>query len=265
MNEIEIMLIVALIQYLVGFGIFAVLYFAARFFLNKAETKSYFKSKLFSLEEYFPEEEISELKQIFYLFMIVIFVLNMLYLLVYWKGDAHTFLLLDIFVSLYLAVTLELNSSKDWFKMFLLIPFTSIIILTFGHIDISLDFLHVLIFFYYIKVYYNKFMEYTTTNSLGITIVLLFFIVFISFLFTIFVENVTPIDSLVMVSNAFTSNGYAILGTSNIGKINEIFLVWSGFILSGVGTATLTLAIVRKHIYKEFDRLEEKIKKNKKN
>ena len=114
-------------------------------------------------------------------------------------------------------------------------------------------------------VYYNKFSEYTQTNSLGITIMLLFLIVFISFLFTIVVEDVSPLDSIAMVSNAFTSNGYAVLGSSGIGKVNALVLVWSGFLLSGVGTATLTVAIVMRHVNEKFDRLERLAKKNKKN
>ena len=71
-----------------------------------------------------------------------------------------------------------------------------------------------------------------------------------------------------MVSNAFTSNGYAILGSSIIGKINEIFLVWSGYLLSGVGTATLTAAILKRHfdikdkeLNDKIDKLDNKIEK----
>ena len=68
-----------------------------------------------------------------------------------------------------------------------------------------------------------------------------------------------------MTSNAFTSNGYAVLGNSSVGKLNSLILVWSGFILSGVATATLTVAIVMKRVNNDFDRLEELVKKNKKN
>ena len=93
---------------------------------------------------------------------------------------------------------------------------------------------------------------------------LLFLIVFVSFFITIVVEGVSPIDSIAMVSNAFTSNGYAILGSTGFGKLNAIFLVWSGFILSGVGTATLTVAIVMSHVNDKFDHLEDLVKKNKK-
>jgi len=62
-----------------------------------------------------------------------------------------------------------------------------------------------------------------------------------------------------MVSNAFTSNGYAILGTTIAGKINGLFLVWAGYVLSGVGTATLTLALITRYYNKKFDELKEMI------
>ena len=65
-----------------------------------------------------------------------------------------------------------------------------------------------------------------------------------------------------MVSNAFTSNGYAVLGDSPIGKLNSLFLVWGGYILSGVGTATLATALVSRHFNKKFKELEELIKSN---
>ena len=125
-----------------------------------------------------------------------------------------------------------------------------------------LDFIHLPVFAYFIKVYYDKFREYTSANGLGIAILLLFVIIFFSFLFTQFTESVNPLDSLVMVSNAFTSNGYAVLGHSIPGKINSVVLVWSGYILSGVGTATLTAGILIRHFNSRFEELEELIKKN---
>ena len=127
-----------------------------------------------------------------------------------------------------------------------------------------LDLIHLPVFIYFIKLYYDKFREYTNSNSLGITIILLFTIVFISFFITQFTEGVTPLDSLVMVSNAFTSNGYAILGSSTVGKINAVFLVWGGYILSGVGTATLASAILIRYFNSRFEKLEKMIEENNK-
>ena len=57
-----------------------------------------------------------------------------------------------------------------------------------------------------------------------------------------------------MVSNAFTSNGYAVLGKTPGGILTSIFLVWSGYILSGVGTATLAGAIVHRNSKKKFEK-----------
>ena len=99
-------------------------------------------------------------------------------------------------------------------------------------------------------------------NGLGFSILLLFLIISVSFIFTMIFEGVDPIDSLDMVSNAFTSNGYTILGKSTVGKLNDIFLVWSGYVLSGVGTATLTAAILTRHFNRKFDELKELIEKN---
>ena len=122
-----------------------------------------------------------------------------------------------------------------------------------------LDLIHIPALVYLIKLAYDKFIEYTRSNSLGITILLLFSIIFISFLVTQVVENKNPLDSLVMVSNAFTSNGYAVLGSSIPGKINSIFLVWGGYIISGAGTATLTAAILLRHFNARIRKLEKVI------
>ena len=73
------------------------------------------------------------------------------------------------------------------------------------------------------------------------------------------------ISSMIMSSNAFTSNGYAVLGNSVPGKLDSLVLAWGGFILSGVGTATLAVGIVMRKTDEKFDKLEELIKKNKKN
>ena len=72
-------------------------------------------------------------------------------------------------------------------------------------------------------------------------------------------EHVNALDALVMVSNSFTSNGYAVLGNSIAGKLNSILLVWGGYVISGAGTATLTAAILTRHFNKRFDELEEKL------
>ena len=159
---------------------------------------------------------------------------------------------------------------RDWknrILLILLIPYGSLTYFLFGKSLVGyLALIHVPVFIYFIKVYYDKFREYTESNGLGIAIILLFSIIFISFFITQLAEHVDPLNSLVMVSNAFTSNGYAVLGSSVIGKINSVFLVWGGYLLSGVGTATLAAAILKKHydvkneeLYAKIDDLDKKI------
>ena len=178
----------------------------------------------------------------------------------------------QLLVSLYIAFTLDYSSWKNRVLFFLLIPYESIALIAFNESIVLLPIyaIHVLVYAYLIKVYYGKFRHYTETNSLGITIILLFSIIFVSFIVTCFAENVDPLNSLVMVSNAFTSNGYAILGNTGIGKLTAIFLVWGGYTISGVGTATLTVAILSRHykkreneLNKRLDELESLIKNNK--
>lgn len=233
-----------------------------RFFKNT----SFFKtSRFFKPREYIPEEELSTIKQVLYLAMIFILVMDILYLIFRWRDSSFNLLLFDIAVSLYLAIKVETSSYKNMCILLFLVPFGSIVYL----VDSSsyvwyLDLLHGIACVYFIQQYYRKFLEFTEDNSLGITILLLFSIVFISFFITIVVEHVSPINSIVMVSNAFTSNGYSILGASGLGKLNALFLVWAGFVLSGVGTSTLTVAIVMRHVNAKFDHLEELARKNKK-
>ena len=170
---------------------------------------------------------------------------------------------MKIYLFLFFAVNVKWGSLKNKILLFGLIPIGSLCVLFLTDYYLLIDVIHLITLAYFIKVYFDKFVEYTETNSLGITIILLFSIVFISFLFTIIVEDVSPLDSLNMVSNAFTSNGYTVLGTTGIGKVDAIFLVWSGFLLSCVGTATLTVSLVVKHLDRKFDDLEELARKKK--
>ena len=210
-----------------------------------------------NLGEVLPEDEIHTLKQVFYLILMALAFIDILYSIISSEGFIY-FVIFDIALSLFLAITLDKSSSKGKILLLLLVPFDSINFLLFGSLLISyIDIVHVLVFLYFIKFYYVKFRQYTESNGLSITIVILFALVFISFIVTQIVEGVYPLDSLVMVSNAFTSNGYAVLGTSMAGKLNAIVLVWGGYILSGVGTATLTAAIIMKHFNHKFEEAEK--------
>ena len=266
MNNLILTVLFYIVEFLIVLGIFVVLSYITKFAVNKIKSVSYFKtSRFFNPTEYLPEEEIHSMKQVFNLIMILVLTMNIIYLIFSWRDTSFDLLLFDLIISLYLSLDIDRSSFKNKLILFSLVPFGSISYL----LDPSsmlwvLDIFQVVADMYFIKVYYSKFLKYTFDNRLGITIMLLFLIVFVSFFITMIVENVSPLNSLVMVSNAFTSNGYAVLGKSGLGKINAIILVWSGFILSGVGTATLTTAIVKRQVDSQFDYLESLVKKNKK-
>ena len=253
------LIFVSIFQILVAIGVFAALAYVARYIVNNGRLMARFKnSRLSNPQEYFPSEEVFLLRQVFYLIVILVIIMICLYL----SFDWNEVYLLDIVVSLYLALKMDKDSRKDKVLLFLLIPFGSITGLLFGDsIVVLLDLTHIIGYLYFIKVYYRKFIDYTENNELGITIILLFAIILVSFLFTIIVEGISPMDSMTMVSNAFTSNSFDASGQNIIGKLNSLVLAWSGFILSGVGTATLAASIVNSYVSRQFGELKDTVKK----
>ena len=222
---------------------------------------------LMNSTEYLPKEETQTLKQVFYLIIITLCFVDILYSLVFWSSDDfyRHFIFYDLLVSLIACLAIKKDTLTEKIIIIFLIPLSSLLHSTLDDPAILLVILlavHFIGLAYVIKVYYGKFIHFTESNGLGISILLLFGLVFVSFIFTSFAEGKNLLDSLVMVSNAFTSNGYAVLGDTPIGKLNSLFLVWGGYILSGVGTATLTTALLSRHFNKRFEELEELIKNN---
>ena len=245
------------IQYCMEVIIFLILMFILTKFFKRNKRKPY---RLFDLHEYFPQDEVHSLKQIFYLIMMGLCFVDILYTLIFMGSDIVYFALYDILLSLYIASKMDKSSWKNKILVLILIPYASLSYLMFHYNLVGImGIIHILIFIYFIKKYHDKFREYTTSNSLGFAIILLFLIVFFSFFTTQLFENVNPVDSLAMVSNAFTSNGYAVLGTTILGKVNAIILVWSGYILSGVGTATLTAAILVRYFNNRLREVNDKL------
>lgn len=251
----------SILELLIEILVFIIMMFISGFVFNKIKNSSHF---LLNPREYFPEEEVHSLRQIFFLIMMGLFFINLLYSFVFIKGDIIYLAIFDILLSLYVAASLDKSSLKNKILLILLVPYGSLTFIIFGNSLVGfIDLIHIPVFIYLIKLYYDKFREYTKSNSLGIAVILLFLIIFASFLFTQFTEGVNPLDSLVMVSNAFTSNGYTVLGSSIGGKINSLVLVWGGYLISGVTTATLTAAILTRHFNSKFDELKELIEDNK--
>lgn len=248
-----------IITYLAMIAIFLITALTLRVIYNKLKNTDI---HILKPEEYLPKEEILTLKQVFYLVMMTLFVINIFYQLVAQGNDVLYFALLDIILSLITLAYIRIHDLKSILIAFSIIPYSSMdyMILDNSLIISTILFTIHLIALFYVNIYfYKKFKKFTETQGLSYTILLLFGIVLLSFIFTSIVESVNLLDSLVMVSNAFTSNGYAILGNTIPGKLNSIFLVWAGYILSSVGTATLTLGLTVKYYNKRFDKMEEMI------
>lgn len=245
----------SIFQFIVEIVIFLLLIVIGVFIFKKIRTSN---SRFLNPQEFLPQDEIHTLKQVFYLILMALCFIIVLYSFSSSGRELYYLEIFDIVLSLFVAITIDKSSWKNRILVVLLVPYGALSFLLFGVSLVSfLDLMHVPVFLYLIKHYYDKFHEYTESQGLTISIVLLFIIIFASFFITQIAENVNPLDSLVMVSNAFTSNGYSILGHSILGKINSIFLVWGGYIISGAGTATLTAAILIRHFNKRLDELEK--------
>ena len=203
-------------QFSVELIIFIVLTAVGVFILDKIRNSD---NRYLNPQEFLPKDEIHTLKQVFYLILMSLCFVTVLYTLISTKSDIPYLSFFDTLVGL-------------------------------------VDFIHVPVFLYFVKHYYDKFNHYTESNGLSLAILLLFVIILFSFFLTQVAEGKNPLDALVMVSNAFTSNGYAVLGNSIPGKINSLFLVWGGYVISGVATASLTAAILIKHFNKRVEKLE---------
>ena len=212
------------VQFLIEFLLFVILMFVG-IYLKKIP-----KIRFFNIGEYFPKDEIHTLTQVAYLALMTACFVNVMYTLIY---------------VLFIVV---------------LVPYGALTYLLFNSPLIGLvNFIQVPVFIYLIKHYYDKFMDYTESHGLGISIVLLFTIIFVSFLITSIIENKNPLDAIVMVSNTFATNGYTVYGTSDIGKVNNLVLAWMSVILPAVGTATLTSAILTRHYNKKLKDYDDKL------
>jgi len=214
-----------------------------------------------NMKNYLPEDEVHTLKQLYYLILMALCVVNIFYAFV---GEGLEYLyyfpIFDITLSLYFAIRLDKSSTKNKIILLLLIPYGTLSFLLFNYnVMLYIDIIHVLVFIYMAKLNFDMFMEYTNSNGLGISIVLLFIIIFISFFITQYSEGVNALDSIVMISNQFTGNGFAVFGNSIPGKLNSLLLVWGGYVISGVSASTLTAAILTKYFRNKFEEIEKLI------
>ena len=246
-----------LVQLVIVMAIFLVLTILTKFIYGKLISNSI---KSININKILPEDEVHTLRQVFYLILMALCVVNIFYTLTVAEIDFPYLAIFDIALSLYFAVALDESSIKNKILWLLLIPYGSLSYLLFNSSYlVFLDIIHILVFIYFAKQSFDKFMEYTNSNGLGVTIILLFVIIFGGFFITQYSESVNPLDSLVIVSNQFTGNGYSVFGDTIPGKMNSLLLVWGGYVMSGVSAATLTAAILIRHFKKEFKELKELI------
>lgn len=258
-------LMYSIFQLLAAAGIFAILVYMTKFIRNKVKSSSFFKNSRFANPlEYFPSEPLFYLEQVFYIVTILVFILLILYLTFNWTKGSTFIFVIDILISAYLCINRSWDSFNDKVLLFLLIPFASIIEILFGNDIFSfLNLFHIIGYLYFIQFYYREFLKYTESNGLGISIIVTFSILLVSFLFTILAEGVSPMDSMTMISNAFTSNSFDASGKIMIGKVNSLVLAWGGFILSIVGTATLSVSIVMGYVSHQFKDMKDFVKNKK--
>lgn len=258
-------LLVSAFELLISAAIFLILVYMTKFVLKKVKASESLKNSKFANPlEYFPSEPLHYLKQAFYPVMTLVFILICLYLTFDWTQGVTFIFVLDIIISIYLVINRSGESLTDKIILFLLIPFASMTGLVFGTDVFSfLNIFHIIGYIYFIQYYYREFVSYTHSNGLGLSIIVTFSILLVSFLFTIVAEGVSPMDSMTMITNAFTSNSFDATGKTMIGKLNSLILAWGGFILSCVGTATLSVSLVIGYVSREFEDIKDLVKKQK--
>ena len=107
MDELLWYLLVILVAVLLSIVIFSVLVQICKYALIKVKSSDALKnSRLFNPREYFPEEELSTIKQVFYLSIIVLIVVDILYSVFVWHENLFIFSVFDILLSLFFAVIL---------------------------------------------------------------------------------------------------------------------------------------------------------------
>ncbi len=222
--------------------------------------KEYLHSDLknFDIEAFLPKDEYFYLKQIFYLVMSVLFLIGFLALFLLPKSD-FTIWGIDVIVSIIAIIYVIGKQPWRFVLALLLLPCGSILLVMGIELPYILYILHYIGAFAIVGLFIQRFLTYTRDNNLGFTAILFIGILAISFGVTLCFEKATFLDSLVMISNAFTSNGYTVLGNSSGGKLASILLVWGGYLLSGVGTATLCAAIVNSSFRKKFKEQKDEV------
>ena len=84
------------------------------------------KGKIVNVNELLPEDEVHTLRQVFYLILMALCIVNIFYHLAGAEKDIYYLVIFDILLSLYFAITLDKSSVKNKIALMLLIPYGSL-------------------------------------------------------------------------------------------------------------------------------------------
>lgn len=109
--------------------IFGILFVVGKLIYKKLDNS---ESRLLNPSEYLPEQELETLKQVYYLIMMLILFIFIIYITSVHKMDVFPIAILQIVVSVYIALTLDYSSWNNRILFFLLVPYESIILFVFN-------------------------------------------------------------------------------------------------------------------------------------
>lgn len=229
----------------------------AIFAINKFSLKSY----NIESEQFLPEDEIHYLRQIFYLLTPTLLILGFIGAILSNNPEArgYYFIIASILSTISI-ISILYNSHKKILNIIiaiLLIPAASIFKIMGGQSPTILLIIHFIGIILSSIYLFKKFIDFTTKKDLSLLVIIFVIFVVSGFFITGYGEKTNLVNTIVLVSNAFTGNGYSIVGESIYGKITSIYLVWGGYLLSGVGTATLTAGILSVYFKKQQKEIKE--------
>lgn len=248
--------------------LFSIIVFVLYFFKNKFVI--YLQD--IDSESWMPLEQMKEFKQLFYLIVAGLLIADLYYLCL--VNTAFNYMwnlvIFDFIISLLAGIYIfdRENLIKTFILLFTLVPFTGYTFTGYGGLNVDifliLEIIHILGILYIIIVSFRRFKTYSKSHKLGYTILLLYLIVCVCVFLSTQAQHLDLLDSLVYCSNAFTSNGYGLVNATSVsGKIISLILVWSGYVLSGVTTSLLTIALVSRYYNKKIDNMNQQIDKTK--
>ena len=111
-----------LLQFAVVIVIFLILTVLGQFIHTKLKNRY---GKSIDMNKLLPEEEVHTLKQVFYLILMALCIVNIFYSITGSELDVVYFIIFDVALSLYFAILLDKSSIKNKIIWLLLVPYRS--------------------------------------------------------------------------------------------------------------------------------------------